>query len=298
MEPHIIAKLITENIKINNGLIFEEEMSPEEIERGEAELEQDDEWTRRERELQAQEDAESDRYREWVNKLKEQLGATNVTDEAEAEKLEEWFKEAFIRGLPADLPENTKKATIDFINSSKLKDRILGGMTVYRPHGKGALLGHFTDNGVFVVTHFAPDKNNRMSAVSVCRSAFKSDYPILFGVTRNLSAMLQKIGFKKLGSFEMKFHGITEIKDVMVNDTLINDPQTLRDVAEDLKYKYGIDIEGFQECSVCGQKNIFNKSQDPVCDKCKREYQGTSGGQDIHRQLYKSLSPEERAALV
>jgi len=256
--------------------LAEEEAERERVERvlAEEEAEREREWDRQERERLADEEAEYEREREWVDSLRQQLGAKTVTDEKEAEKLENWFKQAFLRGLPPDVADNTKKNINDFINNANIKNRILGGMTIYQPKGsKGALMGYFSDNGVFIVTNFAPDPNNRMDAVSICRQAYKSNFPILFAVTGSLSALLKKIGFKNLASFQQKFQGLTQMKDVMVNNSIYNNKDLLLNVSDYLQGRYGVKMDGIKECMVCGKRNIFDPQvAEPVCDRCKKEY--------------------------
>lgn len=105
-----------------------------------------------------------------------------------------------------------------------------GVFAIKNPNDFSFLIGQQGESGIFKPSHFAPETNR--GGVELIKQAYNSSNPVLFAVTNDLSPMLSKIGYTKIGQAPQIFDGEIHMKDLMANRSL-----RLEDLANEAKLR-------------------------------------------------------------
>ena len=90
---------------------------------------------------------------------------------------------------------------------------------IYNPYGsEDYLVGQFID-GIFAVSHFAPETGK--SGLNMLLDLLHSSTPAVFAVPEKISKQLEKIGYKKIASnVPMRFKGDIIDKNILINNSV------------------------------------------------------------------------------
>jgi CYTH domain-containing protein len=172
-----------------------------------------------------------------------------VTDEKEASQLADWYKKAISR-------------TSKYVNPN-LAEHILGGAAVWStPNAKSALIGEIYE-GIFVVSHYAPDPSNPFAGAMLLKKAAKSLDQIIMSVPEPQSKMLEQAGFVHIAEIDQYFGEELVHKNVMVNNAVLENIESLSILAERME----IDTTNIMDCEVCGRKTSLSP-----CSQCRKTY--------------------------
>ncbi len=101
-----------------------------------------------------------------------------------------------------------------------LKYHIDDGFTAIKDPDSNSLLIGFKEGPIFHPSHFAPE--TLRGGQRVVQQAAESRDPVVFTVTSDLSPMLERSGFIKVGQIPQTFNGQLVMKDIMANKATAN----------------------------------------------------------------------------